>query len=191
MPKVPAKSQLARAAVALDKVDSKAMLGYAYLRKLASEADFTCTWVGQHSDGWGVDVRLDVHEELDPQARLKDFALDFQLRITSPGLPVVDGKFLFSLEVDRYETLRSATSERPRFIVLLSLPSDFDDGHALSAKDLVAHRSGRWLCLSGAPQAPNTTATPVCFPPWNVLTPAALREIARRVALGSRFFHEQ
>ena len=111
MPKVPAKSQLARAAVALDKVDSKAMLGYAYLRKLASEADFTCTWVGQHSDGWGVDVRLDVHEELDPQARLKDFALDFQLRITSPGLPVVDGKFLFSLEVDRYETLRSATSE--------------------------------------------------------------------------------
>jgi hypothetical protein len=191
MVQIPAESQLARAAVAPDKVDGKATLGYAYLRELASEAYFTCTWIGQHSDGWGVDVRLDVHEELDPQARLKDFALDFQLRVTSRGLPVVDGKLQFFLEADRYETLRSATPERPRFLVLLSLPTDFGDSYALSAEDLVVHRSGRWLCLSGAPQASNTTSTPVRFPTWNVLTPAALREIARRVALGSRFFHEQ
>lgn len=171
--------------------DTRSTLGYAYLQALASQASFTCTLTGRHADGAGVDVVFHVREKLDPQARLHEFALDFQLRATSRGLPIVDSKLLFSLEADRYETLRNAVAERPRFIVLLCLPTDLDDGDAVSAEDLVALRRGRWLCLAGAPQASNTTSTPVRFPTWNVLTPATLREIARRVSLGSRFFHEQ
>jgi hypothetical protein len=168
--------------------DGKATLGYQYLLELASRAAFTCSLIGQHADGAGLDVRLHVRELLDPQAHLSDFSLEFQLRTASRGLPVVDSKLLFSLEVDRYEILRSAAAEAPRFIVLLSLPAD---GDATSAESLIAQRCGRWLCLSGAPQAPSPAPTPVRFPTWNVLTPAALREIARRVSLGLRFFHEQ
>jgi hypothetical protein len=171
--------------------DTRGTLGFAYFQALASQASLACTLMGWHSDGAGVDVLFHVREKLDPQARLNEFSLDFQLRATSRGLPIVDSKLLFSLEADRYETLRNTVPERPRFIVLLCLPTDFDDGDALSAEDLVALRRGRWLCLAGAPQASNTTSTPVRFPTWNVLTPATLREIARRVSLGSRFFHEQ
>jgi hypothetical protein len=104
---------------------------------------------------------------------------------------VVDQKLIFPLEVERYESLRSANGERPGFIVLLNLPTDYDGGDALLAEDLVANRLGRWLCLYGAPQTSNTAMTPVRFPIWNVLTPAALRELARRVSVGARFFHEQ
>jgi hypothetical protein len=179
----------AQAASAVD--DTRGTLGFAYLQALASQAAFACTLMGRHADGAGVDVLFQVREKLDLQARLLDFSFEFQLRATSRGLPIVDSKLLFSLETDRYETLRSAVAERPRFIVLLSLPTDLEDGDALSAEDLIALRRGRWLCLSGAPQPSSTTATPVRFPTWNVLTPATLREIARRVALGSRFFHEQ
>lgn len=171
--------------------DIRSTLGFAYFQVLASQASFTCTLMGWHADGAGVDVLFHVREKLDPQARLHEFTLDFQLRATSRGLPIVDSKLLFSLEVDRYETLRNAVAERPRFIVLLCLPTDLDDGDTLSAEDLVALHRGRWLCLAGAPQASNTASTPVRFPTWNVLTPATLREIARRVSLGSRFFHEQ
>ncbi len=171
--------------------DTRGTLGFAYFQALASQASLTCTLMGWHPDGAGVDVLIHVREKLDPQARLNEFSLDFQLRATSRGLPIVDSKLLFSLETDRYETLRNAVAERPRFIVLLCLPTDLDDGDALSAEDLVALRRGRWLCLAGAPQASNTTSTPVRFPTWNVLTAATLREIARRVSLGSRFFHEQ
>jgi hypothetical protein len=171
--------------------DTKATLGYAYLQTLALQTSFSCALLGRHPDGTGIDVRFDIHEKLDPQAAAHDFSLDFQLRVTSRGLPIVHNKLLFSLETDRYETLRSALGERPRFIVLLSLPADPDGDDALSAEDLIAQRRGRWLCLCGAPQVSNTTATLVRFPTWNVLTPAALREIARRVSLGSRFFHEQ
>ena len=171
--------------------DSKSELGYEYLRKLASQASFACTLIGRHTDGCGLDARLQVSEQLDPQARSSDFNLDFQVRVTSRGLPIVDSKLLFTLEVDRYETLRSAAAESPRFIVLLSLPAELDGCDASCAEALISQRCGRWLCLSGAPQASAATATPVRFPTWNVLTPAALREIARRVSLGLRFFHEQ
>ena len=191
MVQTPAESKPVYSAVALEQDDSRALMGYAYLQELASQANFCCSWVSQHADGLGVDVRLEIHEQLDSLARLTDFSLDFQLRTTARTLPVADSKLLFSLEVDRYEILRSAAPERPRFIVLLSLPVDCDAGHPISAEELVAYRSGRWLCLCGAPQAANAAATPVRFPTWNVLTPAALREIARRVSLGLRFFHEQ
>lgn len=171
--------------------DAKGALGLAYLETLASLASFDCSLVGRHADGAGVDVRFEIHEKLDPQARMVDFSLDFQLRATSRGLPIVDSKLLFTLETERYETLRSAVQERPRFIVLLSLPNDLDGRDTISAEDLVANRRGRWLCLTGAPQASSSTALPVRFPTWNVLTPVTLREIARRISLGSRFFHEQ
>jgi hypothetical protein len=191
MLQIPAEPPVMAAQSASVSDDAKASLGLSYLQTLASQAAFACSLVGRHADGAGVDVRFEIHEKLDPQARMLDFSLDFQLRATSRGLPIVDSKLLFTLETERYEMLRIAVSDRPRFIVLLSLPSDLDGGDALSVDDLVANRRGRWLCLSGAPQASNSTATPVRFPTWNVLTPTTLREIARRISLGSRFFHEQ
>jgi hypothetical protein len=171
--------------------DSRVRLGRDYLRLLAAHARFECTSICQHADGCGVDVRFEVREKLDAQARVTEFGLNFQLRTTSKKIPVVDSKLLFPLEVDRYESLRGVAQDRPGFIVLLNLPTDFDGGDALAAEDLVTHRLGRWLCLHGAPQTSNTTATPVRFPTWNVFTAAALREIARRVSVGGRFFHEQ
>jgi len=171
--------------------DSKVRLGRDYLRIVAAAARFECASICRHADGGGVDVRFEVREMLDPQARLSEFGLDFQLRATSRKIPVVDSKLLFPLEVDRYESLRGVAQDRPSFIVLLNLPTDFDGGDALAAEDLVAHRLGRWLCLSGAPQTSNTAAAPVRFPTWNVFTAEALREIARRVSVGARFFHEQ
>jgi hypothetical protein len=191
MAQTPVESQSLYAGVAPVENASKARLGYDYLRILCAQASFDCARILQHPDGCGVDARVEVREKLDPDARLTDFSLDFQLRATSRRVSIVDNKIVFPLEVDRYELLRSVAPDRPSFIVLVSLPTDFDDGDALAAEDLVTHRLGRWLCLSGAPQTSNTTATPVRFPTWNVLTSAALREIARRVSIGWRFFHEQ
>jgi hypothetical protein len=191
MVQTPAELQPSYAGVTPVADNSKGRLGRDYLRILAEAAHFDCSWICQHADGCGVDVRFEVREKLDPQARLTEFGLDFQLRVTSRKIPVIDSKLLFPLEVDRYEILRGVAQDRPSFIVLLNLPTDFDGGDALAAEDLVAHRLGRWLCLSGAPQTSNTTATPVRFPTWNVFTAGALREIARRVSVGARFFHEQ
>jgi hypothetical protein len=191
MIQTPAELPPAYAGIAPFENDSKLRLSRDYLRLLGAQARFECASVGEHPDGCGVDVRFEVREKLDSQAGLSEFGLDFQLRATSRKIPLVGSKLLFPLEVDRYETLRGVAQDRPSFIVLLNLPTDFDGGDALAAEDLVTHRIGRWLCLHGAPQTSHTTATPVRFPTWNVFTAAALREIARRVSLGGRFYHEQ
>ena len=185
------ESQPVYATVAPVLDDSRARLGYEFLRLLAQEASFACARLKQHADGMGVDVRVEVREQLDPGARSANFSLDFQLRATCRKLPVVDHKLVFPLEIERYDALRSANSDRPGFIVLLNLPTDYDGGDSLLAEDLVANRLGRWLCLSGAPQTSSAAMTAVRFPTWNVLTPCALRELARRVSIGARFFHEQ
>lgn len=185
------ESQPVYATVAPVLDDSRARLGYDFLRLLAQEASFACARLRQHADGNGVDVRIEVREQLDPEACSSNFTLDFQLRVTSRKLPVVDHKLVFPLEVERYDSLRDSNCDRPGFIVLLNLPADYDGGDALLAEDLVANRLGRWLCLSGAPQTSNSAMTPVRFPLWNVLTSSALRELARRVSVGARFFHEQ
>ena len=185
------ESQPVYATVAPVLDDSRARLGYDFLRLLAQEASFACVRLKQHADGNGVDARIEVREQLDPEARSGNFTLDFQLRATCRKLAVVDHKLVFPLEVERYDSLRGANGDRPVFIVLLNLPTDYDGSDALLAEDLVVNRLGRWLCLSGAPQTSNTAMTPVRFPTWNVLTPCALRELARRVSVGSRFFHEQ
>ena len=185
------ESQPVYATVAPILDDSRARLGYDFLRLLAQEASFACVRLRQHVDGNGVDVRVEIREQLDPQARWGSFTLDFQLRATCRKLPVVDHKLVFPLEVERYDSLRGANGERPGFIVLLNLPADYDGGDALLAEDLVANRLGRWLCLSGAPQISTNATAPVRFPTWNVLTSSALRELARRVSVGARFFHEQ
>src|SRR5581483_8600445 len=183
---MPVESQPVYTAVAPVENDRKATLGFDYLHTVATEAGFACTRLAQHSDGCGVDAQVDIRERLDSQSRLTDFSLYWQLRATSRGLPVVDSKLLFSLEVDRYDTLRSAAPDRPGFIVLLNLPPDFDAGPAIAAEDAITYRLGRWLCLSGAPQVSNSAGTAVRFPTWNVFTAAALREIARRVSIGLR-----
>jgi hypothetical protein len=186
------ESQPVYATVAPALDDSRARLGYDFLRLLAQEASFACARLRQHADGNGVDVRVEVREQLDPDSRSSSFALDFQLRATCRRLPVVDHKLVFPLEVERYDSLRGATGgDRPGFIVLLNLPIDYDGSDVLLPEDLVVNRLGRWLCLSGAPQTANTATTPVRFPTWNVLTAPALRELARRVSVGARFFHEQ
>jgi hypothetical protein len=88
------------------------------------------------------------------------------------------------MEVDRYETLRSAAGESPRFVVFLGLPTDTDGLESAAAESFISQHYGRWLRLGGPPETTGHKPAAVRFPTWNVLTPAAPREIARRVSLG-------
>src|ERR1700761_5007271 len=119
MERLMSESQSAYATVAPLLDDSRARLGFDFLRLLAQEASFTCARMRQHADGSGVDVRIEVREQLDPGAHCSQFGLDFHVRATARKLPVVDHKLVFPLEIERYDSLRSTSGERPGFIVLL------------------------------------------------------------------------
>jgi Domain of unknown function (DUF4365) len=175
----------------LDENNRKVELSYAYLHAVAARAGLACSHANGHPDGSGMDARLEVTQKLDSQSLLTQFSLEFQFKATSRKLAVVNSKLSFPLEVDRYDSLRDTAVGLPRFTVLLSLPEEPERWLTVSADDLIANRCARWLCLQGAPETSSMPETTVRFPVWNVLTPEALREIARRVSLGGRFFHEQ
>jgi hypothetical protein len=175
----------------LNRHSSKAEVGHAYLRALAAKAGLACSDENRHSGGSGITARLDIREQLDPQSLLREFSLEFHLQAMTGQPSIANSKVSCSLEVDLYDRLRSTTAGVPRFMALLCLPEDPDSWHTLSAEDLIGRRCARWVCLQGAPETSNTVETTVRVPVWNVLTPEALREIARRVSLGGRFFHEQ
>jgi len=159
---------------------------------LAAKAGFICSCdENRDPDGSCTTARLDIRDQLDPQAPLREFSLELYLLALIGQPSAVRSKFSCALEVDLYDRLRSTVTEVPRFMALLCLPEDPDSWLTLCAEDLIGRRCVRWLCLQGAPETSNTVETTVRVPVWNVLTPEALREIARRVSLGGRFFHEQ
>jgi hypothetical protein len=175
-----------------DENNRRAELSHAYLHALAASAGFGCSCdENRDPDGSCTTARLDIREQLDPQSSLRAFSVEFHLLAMAGQPAAVRSKLPCALEVDLYDRLRNTTAGVPRFMALLCLPEDPDSCLTLAAEDLIARRCARWLCLQGAPETPNTVETTVCVPVWNVLTPEALREIARRVSLGGRFFHEQ
>ena len=82
MLQIPAETPAMAAQAVSAGDDTRGTLGFAYFQALASQASLACTLMGWHPDGAGVDVLFHVREKLDPQARLHEFALDFQLRVT-------------------------------------------------------------------------------------------------------------
>jgi hypothetical protein len=168
----------------LNDNNRKAELSYAYLHAVAAAAGFACRDTHRHLDGCGVDAQIDVSEQLDPNASLTDFSLHVQLKATSATLPIVGGKLSFSLDVDQYNRLRRKTVSIPKLIVLMTLPETNESWLNVSANELVARHCARWTCIYGAPDSPNATKVTVRFDVNRVLTPLALRDIARLIAIG-------
>lgn len=168
----------------LNDNNKKAELSYAYLHAVAASAGFGCGYTTRHLDGCGVDAQVDISEKLDPNAILTDFSLPFQLKATSTELALVEGKFSFPLDVGQYDKLRKTTVSIPKLVVLMALPEDAEEWLTVSENELIARRCARWTTLKGAPETRNTNTTAVRFDADRILTPKALREIARRIAIG-------
>jgi len=168
----------------LNENDKKAELSYAYLHAVAAAAGFACSDTNRHLDGCGVDARVDIRERLDAAAHLTEFSLPIQLKATSAKLPIVEGRISFPLDVDQYDKLRVTTVSIPKLIVLMTLPEEVESWLNVSAESLVARHCARWTCIQGQPDSANAATVTVRFHLDRVLTPSALRELARRVAIG-------
>ncbi len=171
--------------------DIKAELSYSYLHAVAARAGFGCAATNRHLDNAGVDAQVDIRERLDPGSVVTDFSLHFQLKATSQNLVTVGDSLSFNLQVPHYDKLRLTETGTPRFMALFVLPEEPADWLHVTANGLISRRCARWISLRGAPETENSTTVVVHVPSTNILTPASLREIARRVSLGETLDHVQ
>lgn len=168
----------------LNENDIKTELSYAYLHAVAAQADFGCTVAARHKDNSGVDAIVSIREQLDPASELTDFSLDFQLKATAAPLPLIDRSVSYSLDAAHYDKLRGTTYGTPKFLLVFCLPAVKANWLDVSAKRLVCQRCAYWVSLRSAAATDNVSSIAVYLPTENVLTPDALRQIARQVSLG-------
>jgi hypothetical protein len=162
----------------------KAELSYAYLHAVAAASGFSCSYTNRHLDGCGVDAMVEINEKLDASAQLTEFYIPVQLKATSQDLTLVGDYYSWAIEVEQYDKLRTIQVSVPKLIVLLTLPIDANEWLHVTHESLMARHCARYTSVFGFPAAATPKSTTIRFAKSKVLTPQALREIARRIAIG-------
>ena len=97
-----------------------------------------------------------------------------------------DGRYSFPLEVKHYNDFRlEAGYDSPIYLVVFQMPNGEDEWLSCSPEQLVLRRCLRWVSLRNAPapERDDQESITVYLPESQVLTPNALRELARMRSL--------
>ena len=162
--------------------DQQEQLSLAVLHATCARSGFGFHISGRIQDNWGWDAHADVKERLEPSSTLFNFRLRFQLKATRQQLTHSNGRFSFPLEVKHYNDFRNeAGCDSPIYLVVFQMPDTEADWFSCSPEQLVLRRCLRWVSLRNAP-APvksDQETISVYLPETQVLTPDALRKLAR------------
>lgn len=163
--------------------DKQEQLSLAVLHATCAKAGFGFSITGRIQDNWGWDAEADVYEKLDPESTLWNFKLKFQLKATRQQLTLAQARYSFPMEIAHYNRLRAeAGSDAPTYLVVFQMPADETDWVHCTPEQLVLRRCLRWVSLRGAEEVAQGTTT-VYLPERHVLTPDALRNLARTRSL--------
>ncbi len=159
--------------------DKQEQLSLAVLHATCAKAGFGFKITRRIQDNWGWDAEADVYEKLDPSSTLWDFKLKFQLKATRQQLTFAESRYSFPIEVSHYNRLRAeAGCDAPTYLVIFQMPPNEAEWFDCTPNQLVLRRCLRWVSLRSAAESAQGTIT-VYFPESHVLTPDALRKLAR------------
>lgn len=159
--------------------DKQEQLSLAVLHATCAKAGFAFQISERIQDNWGWDAMAHVREKLDPESTLWDFNMKFQLKATRQQLTLAERRYSFPVEAPQYNRLRvAAGSDAPTYLLVFQMPGDEAECLDVTPEQLVLRRCLRWVSLRGAEEITQGTKT-VYFPEAQVLTPEALRKLAR------------
>lgn len=151
-------------------------LSKAYIYAVASMAGYT-TAVYEH-DLDGVDIRIQAGGDVRP-------AIEVQAKATTRlGQPDAGGFFHFPLKVGNYNRL-VITTQTPRVLVVLDMPSAEEEWARVSPDGLSLRRQAYWLDLKGCKRVDNRHTVTVHIPERNVFDLAGLQFLMERSRRGS------
>lgn len=164
--------------------DKQEQLSLAVLHATCAKAGFSFQVSDRIQDNWGWDASSHVHEKLAAESILWDFKMKFQLKATRQQLIFGHQRYSFPIEVPYYNRLRAAAgSDAPTYLVVFQMPADEPEWVHCTPAELIVRRCLRWVSLRGAEEVAQETIT-VYLPETQVLTPDALRKLARARSLG-------
>lgn len=161
--------------------DTESELSVAYLQAVAAKVRVSCTGVTRTMDNEAIDATL--HGVGAFGGPMTEITLHVQLKATVAPLTLQGGKFSYFLKgVEGYNKLRSKTSNIPKILVVLQLPSDQTKWLEHSVDQLILRNCAYWVCLAGAVDSTNATGQTIYIPQDQVLSPDGLRQIFARLS---------
>ena len=171
--------------------DKQEQLSLAVLHATCAKAGFGFQISGRIQDNWGFDATVDVKEKIDAGSTLWDFRMKMQIKSTRQQLTLAQNRHSFPLEIQYYDHLRAAANcDAPTFLVVFQMPQNEDDWVHCSADNLILRHCLRWVSLRGAKEV-DTAKPTVYFPHSHVLTPDALRKLAKARSLEQWINYDQ
>jgi hypothetical protein len=137
----------------------------AFVQATSASAGVSAEWI--RDDVWGVDVVL----------RDGGVSVDVQLKSTAAPDYAADGTLRFPLDVMTYNKLRDPSRLAPAYLLVAVLGPQRERwvGHEPTRTSLL--HEARWTRLTDQPESPNSSSITIAFPPDQVLTAIAIREI--------------
>ena len=155
--------------------DQQERLSFVYAQALATRAGFLTSVLEPDRDS--VDLRMQA-------GGLSRPALDLQLKATA-ALGKPQARLVpFRLSVKNYDDLR-ATTQTPRLLVVLELPTDASQWMTVTAEELVLRRRAYWLSLQqNYDEIVDQQTVTVHIPEQNVFDVEALQTLMERSRSG-------
>ena len=138
--------------------DQEELLSKAYAHAVAARAGYTTALYDLDRDG--IDMRIQAGGYMRP-------GIELQLKATINLGPARDGYSHFALPVRNYELLIVST-QTPRILVVLDLPTNPCDWMEITADSLVLRHRAYWVSLAGREQTSNTHNITVQIPDQNL-----------------------
>jgi hypothetical protein len=162
--------------------DQQEQLSLAVLHATCAKAGFGFHASGRIQDNWGWDAHADVKERMETTSALYNFRLRFQLKATRQQLTFANNRYSFPLEVKHYKEFRAAAGcDSPIYLAVLQMPHEEAEWVSCTPEQLVLRRCLRWVSLRNAPapERADQESITVYLPERHVLTPEALRKLAK------------
>jgi len=146
----------------------------AYVHAIAAGAGYVIS--KKDFDRDGVDLTIEAGDSFRPK-------IDVQLKSTINLKLNEDGIFRYPCKKRNYDLLR-ITTQTPRILVILHLPTEIENWLTVSPSELVLRNCARWTSLVGLPESDNEKSVTIDLPQANLFDIDGLKALMEQSRTG-------
>ena len=156
-------------------------LSKTYVRAIAAQAGLICSEPGYD---YGIDLCLRAVQHRGQRFSDAGLQLDLQLKSTTRA-GISESEIRFELEVNHYDSLRSAETHCPRLLVVFIMPEEEEAWVSQSEEELSLRHAAYWLSLRNAPPTSARKSIRVSLPRSNLFSVQAVNDWMNHIRKGS------
>lgn len=157
----------------------------AYFMAIAAAAKLK---IGRYDvDDESVDISIVGHFDIAGNVnglKIRDPAIDFQLKCTYTHSPNSNGILKYPLKKKNYEDLRGTNFSRPKLLAVLCIPENCKQWLSSEPKGMNLYNKMYWFSLKDCGPTQNKKSVTIDIPPENILSVDAMKSFMKVAGRG-------